>query len=131
MLNKLEVIGNLTKDAEVKSAESKKVINFSIATNNVYKDQSGQKVEEKIYYNCSVWRDSNVNVAQYLTKGTLIWVEGTPKPEVYKTKSGEIKASIKINVNNFYLLASGNKKVESTNFNVESTSFNQKSDLPF
>lgn len=123
MLNNLEVIGNLTKDAEVKIFETKKVINFSIATNNVYKDQSGQKIEEKVYYNCSVWRDSNVNVANYLTKGTMVYIEGTPKPELYKTKTGEIKASIKINVNNFYLLGGGIKKEGNNNI--------KESDFPF
>lgn len=113
-MNRLQVIGNLTADAEVKEANGKKAINFSLATNEKYKDANGTIVEKTYYYGCTIWRDSNVNISEYLTKGTKVYIEGKPEPEAYKDKNGDIKSAIKINVSNIELLGSGTKKENQT-----------------
>jgi single-strand DNA-binding protein len=106
-MRRITIIGNLTADAEVKDVSNKKVINFSIGTNEKFKDQQGNVTEKPYYYNCSIWRDSNVNVAKYLTKGTKVFIEGSFDTDLYQDKEGKWKAAIKISVSNLELIGAG------------------------
>lgn len=76
-LNKAILIGNLTRDPELKAiASGNKVCTFSLATNRVYRDASGNKQEKTEYHNIVVWGKTAENVAQYMKKGSQILVEG-------------------------------------------------------
>jgi len=76
-LNKAILIGNLTRDPELKAiASGNKVCTFSIATNRVYKDSNGVKQEKTDYHNIVVWGKTAENVATYMKKGNQILVEG-------------------------------------------------------
>jgi single-strand DNA-binding protein len=129
-MNRLQTIGNITSDAEVKDVNGKKAINFSLATNEKYKDANGTIVEKTYYYGCTIWRESNVNISEYLTKGTKVFVEGKPDVEVYKDKNGDVKGAIKINVSNIELLGGGSKKETQTSTSNNNTK-KDDDDLPF
>jgi single-strand DNA-binding protein len=76
-LNKAILIGNLTRDPELKAIPSgNKVCTFSLATNRTYKDASGARQEKTDYHNIVVWGKTAENVAQYMKKGSQILVEG-------------------------------------------------------
>lgn len=105
-MKRLSVIGNITQDAEVKDAGARKAINFSIAHNEKYKNQQGEKAEKTTYFNCVIWREENVKVAEFLTKGTKVLIEGNPEVEVYKDKNGDYKGGIKIIVSEVEFLSS-------------------------
>ncbi len=76
-LNKAILIGNLTRDPELKAiASGNKVCTFSLATNRVYRDSAGNKQEKTEYHNIVVWGKTAENVAQYMRKGSQILVEG-------------------------------------------------------
>jgi len=76
-LNKAMLIGNLTRDPEVRNTPTGlTVASFSIATNQVWTDQSGQKKERVDYHNIVVWRRLAEICAQYLHKGSKIYIEG-------------------------------------------------------
>ncbi|MDD3694081.1 MAG: single-stranded DNA-binding protein [Candidatus Pacebacteria bacterium] len=76
-LNKAVVIGNLTRDPELKSLPSGiKVTSFSVATNRVWKDQAGQKQEAVDYHNVVVFGRQAETAAQYLSKGSQVLIEG-------------------------------------------------------
>ena len=76
-LNKAILIGNLTRDPELKAiASGNKVCTFSLATNRVYRDAQGNKQEKTEYHNIVVWGKTAENVAQYMKKGSQILVEG-------------------------------------------------------
>ncbi|MAQ77265.1 single-stranded DNA-binding protein [Candidatus Campbellbacteria bacterium] len=76
-LNKATIIGNLTRDPEMKTLPSGiKVTNFSLATNRVWKDQAGQKQEAVDYHNIVVFGRQAETSAQYLKKGSQAMVEG-------------------------------------------------------
>ncbi len=76
-LNKAVLIGNLTRDPELKAIPSgNKVCTFSLATNRTYKDAQGQRQEKTDYHNIVVWGKTAENVAQYMKKGSQILVEG-------------------------------------------------------
>ena len=76
-LNKAMVIGNLTRDPEVRTTPSGlQVVSFSVATNLVWTDQSGQKQEKAEFHNIVAWRKLAEIIGQYLKKGSKIYIEG-------------------------------------------------------
>ncbi len=76
-LNKALIIGNLTRDPELKSLPSGvKVTSFSIATNSVWKDKDGNKQESTEFHNIVVFGRQAETTAQYLKKGSNALVEG-------------------------------------------------------
>lgn len=103
---KILLIGNLGKDATVNSINGKSVINFSVAINQSYKNQQGVKVEKTTWVDCAMWRDS-VAVAQYLKKGTQVFVEGTPEARSYQKNDGSTGVSLSMRVNDLQLLGGG------------------------
>ncbi|MCX6756017.1 MAG: single-stranded DNA-binding protein [Candidatus Nomurabacteria bacterium] len=76
-LNKAFVIGNLTRDPEIKALPSGiKVCSFSVATNRVWKDANGAKQEAADYHNIVVFGRQAETVAQYMKKGSQVMIEG-------------------------------------------------------
>ncbi len=76
-LNKVMIIGNLTRDPELKALPSgTNVANFSLATNRVWKDKDGNKQEEVEFHNIVVFGKQAETSAQYLKKGQSALVEG-------------------------------------------------------
>jgi len=76
-LNKVLIIGNLTRDPEIKAIPSGvKVCSFSVATNRVWKDKEGNRQEAADFHNVVVFGRQAENVAQYMRKGGQVMVEG-------------------------------------------------------
>ena len=76
-LNKVLLIGNITRDPELKALPSgTKVVNFSIATNRVWKDKDGSKKEEASFHNIVGFGKQAETIAQYVKKGQTLYVEG-------------------------------------------------------
>ena len=76
-LNKAIIIGNLTRDPELKALPSGvKVCSFSVATNRVYKNKEGQRQESTDYHNIVAFARTGELVAQYMKKGYQVMVEG-------------------------------------------------------
>ena len=92
-LNKAILIGNLTRDPELRSLPSGiKVCTFSIATNRVWKDKNGARQESADYHNIVVFGRQAETVAQYRKKGSSILVEGRMQTRSWDDKtSGEKK----------------------------------------
>lgn len=92
-LNKAIIIGNLTRDPELRSLPSGiKVCSFSLATNRVWKDKSGVRQESADYHNVVVFGRQAETVAQYMKKGSSMLVEGRIQTRSWEDKtSGEKK----------------------------------------
>ena len=92
-LNKIILIGNLTRDPELRSLPSGvKVCSFSLATNRVWKDKAGVRQESADYHNIVVFGRQAETVAQYMKKGNSILVEGRMQTRSWDDKtSGEKK----------------------------------------
>ena len=76
-INKAFIYGNLTRDPELKSLPSGiQVASFSVATNRVWKDKEGQKQESPEFHNIVVFGRQAETSAQYLKKGSPVFVEG-------------------------------------------------------
>ncbi len=76
-LNKAFIMGNLTRDPELRQTPSgQAVCSFGVATNRFYTDQTGQKQKQAEFHNVVAWGKQAEIVNQYLHKGSLIFVEG-------------------------------------------------------
>lgn len=100
----MTITGRLTADATVNTTkDERKVVNFSVAINDSYKPKGGERVNVTIYCNCSYW--ISAKVAQYLTKGTLLELDGRIYVTPYVSKAGEARASLNCHVSNIKFLA--------------------------
>ncbi len=91
-LNKAIVIGNLTRDPESRSLPSGiKVVSFSLATNRVWKDKNGSRQEATDYHNVVTFGRQAENVAQYMTKGSSMLVEGRMQTRSWDAPDGTKK----------------------------------------
>jgi single-strand DNA-binding protein len=102
---KLQVIGNLGKDAQVNNVNGKSVINFNVAHTERFKDAQGNQKDRTTWVDCSYWTDRTA-VAPYLKKGTQVYVEGTPDVRTYTTADGRNGASLTLRIVSVQLLGS-------------------------
>ena len=87
--NKVQLIGNLGVDPEVKELTDGKVIaKMSLATSDTYKKASGEKVTETQWHNLVAWGKTAEIVGKYLSKGNRIAVEGRLVNRTYEDKKG-------------------------------------------
>jgi single-strand DNA-binding protein len=91
-LNKAILIGNLTRDPEIKALPSGiQVASFSLATNRVWKDKNGAKQESVDYHNIVVFGRQAETAAQYLKKGSSVLVEGRMQTRSWDAADGTKK----------------------------------------
>ncbi len=91
-LNKAIIIGNLTRDPEMRALPSGiKVTSFSLATNRVWKDQTGAKKEQADFHNVVVFGRQAETAAQYLRKGASVLVEGRMQTRSWDAQDGTKK----------------------------------------
>ncbi len=102
-LNSVNVMGNLTRDPELKYTTSgKSICNISIANNRVY-SKGGEKVTETSYFDVEVWGVVGENCAKYLAKGSGVIVEGRLKQDRWE-KDGKTQSRVRISANNIHFL---------------------------
>jgi len=91
-LNKAFIIGNLTRDPEMRALPSgASVTSFSLATNRVWKDKDGNKQESTDYHNVVVFGRQAETVAQYLKKGSMALIEGRIQTRSWDAPDGTKK----------------------------------------
>jgi single-strand DNA-binding protein len=100
---KMQVIGNLGKDCVVNTVNGKNVINFTVAHTEKYKDSQGNQQEKTTWVDCAYWTDRTA-VAQYLTKGKQVYVEGQPESRSFQRNDGTPGASLSLRVKEVQLL---------------------------
>lgn len=105
--NHCTFVGNLGKDAEKRSLPGgDSVISFSVGANETWKDKDGEKRERCEWVNCSLFGKRADALAQYLTKGTRVLVEGKLRTDKYE-KDGETRYATKLIVSDVVLLGGG------------------------
>jgi single-strand DNA-binding protein len=110
-LNKVQLIGNLGSDPEVRSATGgNRVANFSLATSRTWNDASGNKQEKTEWHRCVVWNSKSSQLAdiveRYCKKGDKLFVEGRIEYRQWQDKDGQTKYSTEINVRELIMLGS-------------------------
>ncbi|WP_282781133.1 single-stranded DNA-binding protein [Phaeodactylibacter xiamenensis] len=102
---KTQLIGHLGQDAIVRHWNGKRAISFTVAYNESYTDSNGTKHETTTWVNCTLWREGDTKLPNYLRKGQLIYVEGTPNVKTYVSKTtGEVLPDFQLNVKQLQLL---------------------------
>lgn len=103
---KLLVSGIVGNDAEVKDVNNSKLIKFSVAVHNDYKNAEGEKVEKTDWVQALWWKNGkqSTKVVEYLKKGKKVILEGEPGVDAYLSKDGEAKASQVITVKTLELV---------------------------
>ncbi len=108
MRNRVQLIGRLGQDPEVKTLESgKKVTNFTMATNETFKGVDGNKTEETTWHNIVAWNGLAEISSKYLKKGKEVCIEGRISYRTYTDKNGVPKSVTEIVASDLVLLSSG------------------------
>ena len=88
--NKVQLIGHVGNDPEIKTFDGgKKLAKLSIATNESYKNDKGEKVEETQWHNLIAWGKTADTIEKYVVKGKEIAIEGKLTHRSYEDKNGE------------------------------------------
>ena len=107
--SKVIIVGNITRDPELRSTPSgTQVCGFSVAVNRNYRDGSGEQKENVSFFDCSAWGKSGEIIAQYAKKGSGILVSGRLEQRSWEDKEGQKRSRVEINVEDFNFIGGGN-----------------------
>jgi len=103
--NSVRLLGHLGEDPKVRKLDSgKTVVNFNIATNEIYRDQNGNKQSETTWHRLVAWGKQAEVAEKYLKKGSEISIEGKLTNRSYEDKNGEKHYITEVVVNQMLML---------------------------
>ncbi|MEM9065243.1 MAG: single-stranded DNA-binding protein [Planctomycetota bacterium] len=107
--NKVLLMGNLTRDVELKHlpSGSQQVANIGLAVNRKFRTQNGENREEVTYIDCEAWGRTAEVMAQYLSKGRPVFIEGRLKLDQWQDQQGNNRSKMRVVVENFQFVDSG------------------------
>lgn len=109
MLNKVQLVGRLTKDPELKYlGNGTPVTNFTLAVNRTFKNKNGER--EADFINIVVWRKQAENVAQYVEKGSQVAISGRIQSRSYENADGQRRCVTEVVAEEVHFLDSKRKK---------------------
>lgn len=129
-MNKAILIGRVGQDPESKDVNGSTVVNLSVATDESYKDKSGQKVEQTEWHKVNAWGRLAEIIVQYVKKGDLICIEGKIQTRKYE-KDGVTHYMTEIRANEMKMLGSRPAQESTPKPRVSSPEPEESSDLPF
>ena len=104
-LNKVFLIGNLTRDPELRyTPQGTAVGEFGIAINRQWKGPNGEKKEEVCFVDCQAWARGAEIISEYCKKGSSLFVEGRLKLDSWEGKDGQKRSRMRVVVENFQFL---------------------------
>jgi len=128
MVNKVQLLGNIGKDPEVRETKAGNVANMVMATSERYTDKSGQKQEKTEWHNLVVFGKLADVVAKYVKKGDKLYVEGSITTRKWEDKEGNTRYNTEIKVRDLTMLGGGEKKAQPALASVDD---GDSDDLPF
>lgn len=106
MKNRVQLIGNVGNNPEIKTLESgKKVAHLTIATNDVYRNDKGDKVEQTEWHRVTAWGKTAEIIEKFVVKGKEVAIDGKLTHRSYDDKNGEKKYVTEVVVNEILLLS--------------------------
>lgn len=132
-VNKVILVGNVGRDVEMRHTPSgTAVAKFSLATNEVWKDKSGQRQEHTEWHNIVAWGKLAEICGTYVSKGRQLYVEGTLRTRTYDDEKGNRRYFTEVRANVIQLLGSRPQGVEAGG-PVESPEFppDNEDEIPF
>ena len=96
-LNKIFILGRLTADPQLRTTPSgQSVTSFAVATNRIWTDKSGSRKESAEYHNVVAWGKQAEIASQFLTKGSMVLVEGRLQTRSWQTRQGEQRKTTEV-----------------------------------
>jgi single-strand DNA-binding protein len=124
-LNKVFIIGNVTRDIELTYLPSQTaVVNFGIATNRRWKNDTGETKEEVCFLDCQAFSKGAETLSKYVKKGDPLFIEGRLKFEQWE-KEGKKHSKLRVIIESFQFLSTKPKTTDTP------TQTNGESDVPF
>lgn len=112
-LNRVQLIGNLTRDPELRyTPQGTAVCSFSIATNRSWTTDSGEKKDEADFHRIVAWNKLAELCGQFLSKGKKVYVEGRLSTRNWDAKDGTQKSTTEVIISDMILLDGGGKRSE-------------------
>ncbi|GEC79372.1 single-stranded DNA-binding protein [Flavobacterium aquatile] len=106
MRNKVQLIGHVGQEPEIKNFEGgKKLASLSIATNEVYYKENGEKAEKTEWHRVSAWGKTAEIIEKYVTKGKEIAIEGKLTHRSYDDKDGNKRYVTEVIINELVLMS--------------------------
>lgn len=106
--NKVILMGNLTRDVEMRTTQSgQSVANFSLAVTRSWRDQNGQQQDQTSFINCVAWGKPGEIIAQYVQKGAPLLVSGRLDQRSYDDKDGNKRTAVEVVVEDFNFVGGG------------------------
>lgn len=104
-VNKVILVGRLGRDPETRyTSGGHAVANFSVATDESYKDRNGERQKRTEWHKIVVWGKQAEIAQQYLKKGSLVFIEGRIQSREWQDKEGQKRTAFEIVANNFRML---------------------------
>jgi single-strand DNA-binding protein len=104
-LNKVMLIGNLTRDPDLKyTPGNQAVCEIGLAVNRKYRTKEGEDREETTFVDCEAWGKQAEVLKQYMTKGKPLFVEGRLKLDTWEDKDGGKRSKMRVVIENFQFL---------------------------
>jgi single-strand DNA-binding protein len=129
LLNKVFIVGNLTRDPDLRqTTNGTPVVNFRIAANRRFKDSTGELKEEVCYIGIVAWQRLSVSCADYLKKGSSVYIEGELRSRMVENGDGSPKNVIEIRASHIQFLDK-KKSAESDSAVVENGGIDGLEDL--
>ena len=114
--NRVVLMGNLTRDPELRQTPSgRSVADIGLATNETYKNQSGETVEKTCFVDIVAWGKQAETCSQYLTKGRSVLVEGRLQLDQWENKNGEKRSRLRVLADRIQFLPGGRNAEKSSN----------------
>lgn len=106
MKNRVQLIGNVGNDPEIKTLESgRKMAHLTIATNESYKNENGEKVEKTEWHRVIAWGKTAEIIEKFVVKGKEVAIDGKLTHSSYEDKNGEKRFLTEVIVNEILLLS--------------------------
>ncbi len=103
--NKVLLMGNLTRDVELKYTTSNQpVANLGLAVNRRYTTKEGDAREETTFVDCEAWGRTAEIMNQYLSKGRPVFIEGRLKLDTWQDKEGQNRSKMRVVIENFQFI---------------------------
>jgi len=131
-LNKVHLIGNLTRDPELKfTPKGTAVAEMGLAINRVWKDDNNQKQEETTFVDVTLWGRTAELAGQYLSKGSSCYVEGRLTMDSWEDKvTGQKRSKLKVVGENIQFLGAKGDGQKSDGLGARSSEYGQREQPP-
>jgi len=135
--NKILLMGNLTRDPQLSYTPNQTpVVDFGLATNRKWTGQDGSQREETCFVDCRAFGRQAENINKYLSKGRLVFVEGTLTFDTWTAQDGTKRSRHRVTVQNVQFMprtgaAGGNQAAQSASTDSEVKQQRGEDDIPF